>query len=85
MEIIEKSLNPFVSQVGFFKKAVTRIIYSSGGLNPFVSQVGFFVGKRWSNVFLISARSQSLRKSGRFLQHYRSSLIKKIIRVSIPS
>jgi len=36
-------------------------------LNPFVSQVGFFYALHKSGFALVCSRSQSLRKSGRFL------------------
>ena len=39
---LEGGLNPFVSQVGFFRVAHLRNDMPAPSLNPFVSQVGFF-------------------------------------------
>jgi len=66
--IITISLNPFVSQVGFFPETLAaKWVTVRESLNPFVSQVGFFERIEDTKVRL-PEESQSLRKSGRFLQ-----------------
>ena len=61
--------NPFVSQVNFFMSGTQDCLKSESvlGRNPFVSQVNFFV-QAWYKQRWKWSLSQSLRKSGQFLQ-----------------